>query len=229
MGLAASLGDHIEICAIDGPLPDFDFHCPLISLPHAFKTDLSNIPASTPYLFAHAARVAELRREISQGSTKKICGLSWLSNNSATGKSRSVALSDLFDAVGSRDYIFVNLQYGDVSQEIADLHAEKGVSVRSIPTIDNYHDLDGFAALVDACDTIVTIDNTTAHMAGALNKRTFLLLPFVPDWRWLLDREDSPWYPSLRLFRQSVDGDWTDVFMALNTALRGMADLASLV
>ena len=229
MGLAASLGDHIEICAIDGPLPDFDFHCPLISLPHAFKTDLSNIPATTPYLFAHAARVAELRREISQGSTKKICGLSWLSNNSATGKSRSVALSDLFAAVDSRDYIFVNLQYGDVAQEIADLQAEKGVSVRSIATIDNYHDLDGFAALVDACDTIVTIDNTTAHMAGALNKRTFLLLPFVPDWRWLLDREDSPWYPSLRLFRQSVDGDWSDVFMALNTALRGMADLASLV
>ena len=228
-GLATSLGDQTEVCDIDGALPDFDFHCPLISLPHAFNTDLSNIPATTPYLFADAARVAELRREISQDGTRKICGLSWLSNNSATGKSRSVALSDLFDAVDARDYIFVNLQYGDVSQEIADLQAEKGVNVRSIPTIDNYHDLDGFAALVDACDIIVTIDNTTAHMAGALNKRTLLLLPFVPDWRWLLDREDSPWYPSLRLFRQSVDGDWADVFMALNTALEYEADPASLV
>lgn len=227
--LASSLGGHIEVCAIDGPLPDFDFHCPLISLPHACNTDVSNIPATTPYLFAHAARVAELRRDLSQDGTRKICGLSWLSNNSATGKSRSVALSDLIDAIDSRDYIFVNLQYGDVSKEIADLRAEKGVSVRSIPSIDNYHDLDGFAALVDACDTIVTIDNTTAHMAGALNKRTFLLLPFVPDWRWLLDREDSPWYPSLRLFRQTVDGDWTDVLIALNTALQGVADLAPLV
>jgi len=227
--LASSLGGHIEVCAIDGPLPDFDFHCPLISLPHAFNTDVSDIPATTPYLFAHAARVAELRRDLSQDGTRKICGLSWLSNNSATGKSRSVALSDLFEAVDSRDYIFVNLQYGDVSQEISDLQAEKGVCVRSIPTIDNYHDLDGFAALVDACDIIVTIDNTTAHMAGALNKRTFLLLPFVPDWRWLLDREDSPWYPSLRLLRQSVDGDWADVFMALNTALEHEADPASWV
>ena len=227
--LASSLGGHIEVCAIDGPLPDFDFHCPLISLPHACNTDVSNIPATTPYLFAHAARVAELRRDLSQDGTRRICGLSWLSNNSATGKSRSVALSDLIDAIDSRDYIFVNLQYGDVSKEIADLRAEKGVSVRSIPSIDNYHDLDGFAALVDACDTIVTIDNTTAHMAGALNKRTFLLLPFVPDWRWLLDREDSPWYPSLRLLRQSVDGDWTDVLIALNTALQGVADLAPLV
>ena len=227
--LASSLGGHIEVCAIDGPLPDFDFHCPLISLPHACNTDVSNIPATTPYLFAHGARVADLRRDLSQNGTRKICGLSWLSNNSATGKSRSVALSDLIDAIDSRDYIFVNLQYGDVSKEIADLRAEKGVSVRSIPSIDNYHDLDGFAALVDACDTIVTIDNTTAHMAGALNKRTFLLLPFVPDWRWLLDREDSPWYPSLRLLRQSVDGDWTDVLIALNTALQGVAALAPLV
>lgn len=227
--LASSLGGHIEVCAIDGPLPDFDFHCPLISLPHACNTDVSSIPATTPYLFADAARVADLRRDLSQDGTRKICGLSWLSNNSATGKSRSVALSDLIDAIDSRDYIFVNLQYGDVAQEIADLRAEKGVSVRSIPSIDNYHDLDGFAALVDACDTIVTIDNTTAHMAGALNKRTFLLLPFVPDWRWLLDREDSPWYPSLRLLRQSVDGDWTDVLIALNTALQGVAALAPLV
>ena len=225
--LAASLGQDIEIRSIEEASSDFDFHCPLISLPHAFNTDLTSIPSATPYIFADGAQVAKLRGELSRNGTQKICGLSWRSNNVATGDTRSIHLSDLFEKVDPRDHIFVNLQYGDVSGEIAALKAQSEIEVISIAAIDNYNDLDGFAALVDACDVIVTIDNTTAHIAGALNKRTYLMLPHVPDWRWLLDREDSPWYPSLRLFRQPADGDWTDVFVALDQALREDADSAS--
>ena len=128
-------------------------------------------------------------------------------------------MPDLFDHVDPRDFIFVNLQYGDVSQEIADLRDQRGVEVISIPAIDNFNDIDGFAALVDACDLIVTIDNTTAHLAGAMNKKTFVMLPYVPDWRWMLDRNDSPWYPSMRLFRQPSHGDWNSVFKKIRKAL----------
>ena len=119
----------------------------------------------------------------------------------------------------ARNYTFVSLQYGDVAQEIADLRDRQGVDVKLIADMDNMGDIDGFAALVDACDMILTIDNTTAHMAGALHKKTCVMLPHVPDWRWMLDREDSPWYPSLRLFRQTTLGDWGPVLRAVNAAL----------
>ena len=218
-GLAASLGGRIEIRSIENVSLDFDFHCPLMSLPRAFNTDLTSIPSTTPYLFANGEQVTALRRDLLQKGARKICGLSWRSSNSSTGRSRSVSLPDLFDHVDPRDFLFVNLQYGDVSQEIADLRDQRGVEVISIPAIDNFNDIDGFAALVDACDLIVTIDNTTAHLAGAMNKKTFVMLPYVPDWRWMLDRNDSPWYPSMRLFRQPSHGDWNSVFKKIRKAL----------
>ena len=126
---------------------------------------------------------------------------------------------DFFNAVDPREFQFVNLQYGDMSEEIANLKRQKDVEIMSVPEIDNYKDIDGFAALVDACDVIVSIDNTTVHIAGALNKKTFVMLPYIADWRWMQDREDSPWYPSIRLFRQPRDGDWTDVFKRIDRAM----------
>ena len=220
LGLMATLGGSIEIRSIDEAATDFDFHCPLLSLPRAFNTELTNIPAHTPYLSADQARTQSLRHQLLEHGTKKICGVSWFSKNASTGKSRSVGLPGLFKHMDADDYIFVNLQYGDVSQEIADLKAQHGVEIISLPTIDNFGDIDGFAALVEACDVVVTIDNTTAHIAGALNKKTFLMLPYVPDWRWMLDRADSPWYPTVRLLRQTTDGDWSPVFRAVKDALR---------
>lgn len=221
-GLMATLGGSVEIRTTENINLDFDFHCPLLSLPRAFNTELANIPSQTPYLFADPALTQSLRHQIMANGAKKICGVSWLSKNASIGKARSVDLSALMKTFEAHDTIFVNLQYGDVSQEISDLKAQQGVEILSVPNIDNFNDLDGFAALVDACDLIVTIDNTTAHLAGALNKKTYLMLPYVPDWRWMLDRQDSPWYPTLRLFRQSVDGDWSSVFMSLKDALRGV-------
>ena len=216
--LMATLGRTIEIRAIENMALDFDFHCPLISLPKAFNTDLATIPSHTPYLFADPVRSLALRQQLREPG-KKICGVSWFSTNASTGKERSIRLSDLLSNMDARDYTFVSLQYGDVTQDIADLRARHGIDIKLIADMDNIGDIDGFAALVDACDLILTIDNTTAHMAGALHKKTFVMLPYVPDWRWMLDREDSPWYPSLRLFRQTTDGDWSPVLRAVNTAL----------
>ena len=219
--LMRTLHRDIEVCSIDR-MPanlEFDFHCPLLSLPLAFLTDLHTIPAQTPYLYADQNYVASFRKQFLKTGDKKICGLSWLSNNDETGSVRSVTMMDLFRVIDATGWTFVNLQYGDVSGEIEDLRLSMGVEIMSPPEIDLYADMDRFAALVDSCDIVLTIDNTTAHMAGALNKKTLLMLPQVPDWRWMLGRADSPWYPSLRLFRQASRGDWDGVFQAVKAAL----------
>ena len=97
-----------------------------------------------------------------------------------------------------------------------------GIEVLQCPAVDNLSDLDGLASLIDACDLVISVDNSTVHLAGALGKPTWILLPYIPDWRWLLDREDSPWYPSVKLYRQSRYGAWGDVFARINTDLRNL-------
>jgi len=220
MKIMSALGRDVEIVAIDELATDFecDFHCPLMSLPLAFKTDLNSIPSQTPYLFANVHLVRSLRARLTAGG-KMICGVSWFSKNVATGRPRSVGLLDLMGKIDPSLFTFVNLQYGDCASEIADLERQTGIKVICFPDIDNYADIDRFAALIEACDVVVSIDNSTVHLAGALNKKTFVLLPYAPDWRWLMHRADSPWYPSLRLFRQHRSGDWDGVLSSLSKAL----------
>ena len=219
--LISSVEPDIEVVLIDEVTPDFecDFHCPLMSLPLAFKTELTSIPAQIPRFSGDKDLAKSLRARLLAPDGKRICGISWLSRNIATGPVRSVRLADLFSRIDASRFTFVNLQYGDCAEEIADLKRKTGIDVLSVPEIDNYGDLDGLAALIEACDLVVTIDNSTAHLAGALNKKTFVLLPYAPDWRWMMDRDDSPWHPSLHLFRQQALGDWDGVFTRLGAAL----------
>ena len=227
--LISSVEPNVEVVLIDDLTADFvcDFHCPLMSLPLAFKTDLTSIPAQIPRFSGDMDLAKSLRARLSVPDGKRICGVSWVSRNIATGPLRSVRLVDLFSRIDAFRYTFVNLQYGDCADEIADLKRKTGIDVLSLPEIDNYGDLDGLAALIEACDLVVTIDNTTAHLAGALNKKTFVLLPYAPDWRWMMDRDDSPWHPSLRLFRQQALGDWDGVFTSLGKALMQESDAPS--
>ena len=219
--LISAVEPDVDVVLIDDITPDFacDFHCPLMSLPLAFKTDLTSIPAQIPRFSVDMDLATSLRARLSSSDGKRICGVSWLSGNIATGPLRSVRLVDLFSRIDASPYTFVNLQYGDCADEIAELKLVTGVDVLSFSEIDNYDDLDGLAALIEACDLVVSIDNATAHLAGALNKKTFVLLPYAPDWRWMMDRDDSPWHPSLRLFRQQALGDWDGVFASLGDAL----------
>ena len=110
------------------------------------------------------------------------------------------------------DVDFVSLQYGDTDEEIEQVRSESSVNVLSFKDVDNFHDIDGLASLIQACDFVVSIDNSTVHLAGALGKDTRVLLPFVPNWRWLMDRCDSPWYSSVKLYRQGSDRNWSGVF-----------------
>ena len=223
MGLMRHLCADIDIISEKGISVPFDFHCPLISLPFAFGTEMETIPAKIPYLYSDQAQARSLRERLSQNGAKKVCGLSWYSKSDKTGSLRNITLLELIDAIDPSDYVFVNLQYGDVAAEISELRRVKGVDVVCIDEIDNYDDMDGFAALIDACDVVLSIDNTTIHLAGALGKETLVMLPYIPDWRWLLDRAYTPWYPTLRLFRQEVQDDWGVVLPGVTAALRGLA------
>ena len=201
-------------------LPPFDYHCPLMSLPLAFKTEISTIPQPAKYLYAPMDRLNQIKEEIEKRNIggKLLIGISWRSVAKASGESRSIDLKILIESLGQEEVQYINLQYGDVTTEIEEIKNTLEVEIFQ-STVNNYDDMAGFSALIDACDVIVSIDNTTVHLAGALGKNTKVMLPFIADWRWLLDRDDSPWYPSAKLYRQEKIGNWHGVLEKVKSDL----------
>jgi len=219
--LLNSLDGKYEVVSVEDALPHFDYRCPIMSLPHALRTTLHNIPLSQGYLKADKKRVSQVQEELrlKNPESKKLCGISWLSKADKTGLFRSIHLKDFIGMLANDDLLYVNLQYGEVDQEIAQLTKDLGVTVVNLKSINMYEDIDGLAAIIEACDLIISIDNTTVHLAGALGKDTRVLLPYVPEWRWMIDRKDSPWYQSLRLYRQQAVFDWSGAFENLKEDL----------
>jgi tetratricopeptide (TPR) repeat protein len=149
-----------------------------------------------------------------------VVGLSWQSIAPETGPQRSLSLSTLLATLGAVPRVrFVNLQYGDVQSEIERAAADTGIILWTEPEVDNRQDLNGLSALIAACDLVVTIGNTTAHLAGALGKRTLVLLPVVAGWRWMNTGETCLWYESVTLLRQSRDGDWHSVLRRVHDSI----------
>jgi tetratricopeptide (TPR) repeat protein len=210
-------------------LPPHDAQVYMASLGRYVRADAEWQKAvRTPYLKASAERAQALRRRIA-GAGKIICGLSWISKNQEVGEDKSLRLADLQPLLALPGVVFVDLQYGDTSAERAALLAATGIEVMRIPEIDNFHDIDGLAALMEACDVVVTVSNTTAHLAGALGRPLMVMLPeaFGLVWYWHTGRTDSPWYPGTRLFRQKTPGQWRSVINEVSTALRVFADASS--
>ena len=118
------------------------------------------------------------------------------------------------------DVTLINLQYGDVDKEIKDLEKQTGIKIIQCGSVDNREDLDGLAALIEVCDLVVSTSNITIHLAGALGKDTWVLLPFVTNFWWLVDRDDSVWYPSVKIYRQKKFQDWESVPKALRSDLK---------
>ncbi|HEY1648868.1 MAG TPA: tetratricopeptide repeat-containing glycosyltransferase family protein [Terracidiphilus sp.] len=193
-------------------------HLPSGSLPGLFRASSAAFAATTsPYLKPDPVQKARFRTRYADG--RKLVGLAWYTSNKKTGRARSVDLSlfaPLFAAPGIR---WISLQYGDHDA------LEKQAAAANAPIlidreVDQLTSIDRFAAQVAAMDLVITIDNSTAHLTGALAVPTWVLLPFAPDWRWQLDREDSPWYPSVHLFRQPQIGDWPSVVARVEDTLR---------
>ena len=148
-------------------------------------------------------------------------GISWKSKNRKFGKFKSTFL-DHWEGFLSRfqqDCFFISLQYGDVDNELDAFFGKSGIKIYRDKDIDPLESLDDFAAQVSALDLVISTSNTTVHMAGALGKPVWTLLHYVPDWRWMLGRSDSPWYPSMTLFRSRKLGDWSSVFQQVTVNL----------
>jgi hypothetical protein len=198
------------------PLPDFDLHCPLLSLPLAFGTRLDTIPAQMPYLGAPAERAAGWEARLTK---RPRIGLVWSGNaGHKRDRARSIPLYALMPVFDLDAATFVSLQKEARA-------ADAAVLKQTAKLIDVGAELETFAdtaALIRQLDLVIAVDTSVAHLAGALGKPLWLLLPAAPDWRWLAGREDSPWYPTARLFRQTVTRAWGPVVARVRAALEEM-------
>jgi tetratricopeptide (TPR) repeat protein len=210
---SAACADVAQVFAEGDVVPPFDLHCPLLSLPLAFATTLDSVPAEVPYLPVDAAAAARWRQRIGAEDFK--VGLVWAGNpQHKNDRNRSIALASLGALFGVPAIRWFSLQVGERAADLARL---PGGTITDLS--DQLTDFTETAAAIASLDLVISVDTAVAHLAGALGKPVFVLLPFVPDWRWLIDRADSPWYPTALIFRQPARGDWETVALALRQAL----------
>ena len=212
--LMATLPGIAELRQDGAPVPQADFHLPLLSLPHRLGITLATVPAQVPYLAAPAAGPSLARPP----GTRLAVGIVWAGRALHTNDhNRSIALEEFLALADLPGVALYSLQKGPRSGDIAALGAR--ALVRDLaPAIGDFADT---ARLVMQLDLVIAADTAVVHLAGALGKPAYVLLPFTPDWRWLGGREDTPWYPSLRLFRQRVPRDWKGVMARVREALAG--------
>ncbi len=198
-----------------------DYQVPFGGLCRWLRVDLTGFPSRPGFLRADDARVDTFRRRYrDRFEDRRIVGISWRGGSGQPGRSRSIPLAAWLPILSRPDLGFVNLQYGDCQAELAALRKEIGVEIFHDTAVDPLKSLDDFAAQTAAMDLVISIDNSTVHMGGALNVPVWVLLPAVPDWRWMLNRSDSPWYSSVRLFRQATPGEWSPVIAAVADELK---------
>jgi hypothetical protein len=214
IGLLEKLNGVTVIVAKGSRLPAFDFHCPLLSLPLAFKTVLDTIPAPQKYLDSDPVKRACWQTRLGQKTTPRI-GLVWSGLDAHTNDSnRSIPLSLLIEHLPP-GFTYVSLQ-----KDVRDSDRPALASSANLLHVgDELNDFTDTAALCELLDLVISVDTSVAHLNGASGNPTWVLLPFCPDWRWMLDRDDSPWYPGMRLFRQEKIGDWAGVLEKLKSAL----------
>ncbi|MDD2539853.1 MAG: tetratricopeptide repeat-containing glycosyltransferase family protein [Desulfuromonadaceae bacterium] len=199
-----------DVVPFGAPLPPFDCQAPLLSLPRIFETKLQTIPSHCPYI-----SVSNIYREkwaalVSPCLSSIRVGLVW-AGKKYPDPLRSCRLVDLAPLATARNITFYSLQLGVGSEETK----SPPPGMELVDQTSQIHDFGDTAALIERLDLIISIDTAVSHLAGALGKPVLLLLPLAPDWRWLLERSDSPWYPSMKIFRQKQSGDWGEVIARL--------------
>ena len=213
--LVAALDGVTAIVNRDQPRSHFDLHCPLMNLPLAFGTTLATIPPPGDVLRVPAERLDIWRAHLPRNATPRV-GIVW-SGKPTHGNDhhRSIALAQLAPLLQTPGLEFVSLQREVRAADAATL------AKFPIPRLEEHlTDFADTAAAIAQLDLVIAVDTAVAHLAGTLSKPVWILLPQVPDWRWLMDRDDSPWYPTARLFRQPKTGDWASVIARLQQELR---------
>ena len=189
-----------------------DYHAPIGDLAKFYVNSFEDVKArSDVYLAVDKSRTQKIKQLLPKG--KKICGISWVSKNETIGQKKSMSLEDLKDLLLLPDITFVDLQYSDTSEERASFKDKYGVEILKLEEIDNFNDIDGLASLIDACDQVVSVSNTTVHIAGSIGKETYLMLPQGKGrlWYWSKEEEQSIWYKSVQVIEQTKIGCWKSV------------------
>lgn len=198
--------------------PEFDLQAPLLSLPYIMGTTLETIPADIPYI--RAPEIPETANTLSSPLGQLKVGLVWAGNpEHENDRNRSIPLNRFEPLLKSGKAKFFSLQVGGIAGQIREFELES-VLTDIGGRLSNFADT---AAAVEALDLVISTDTAAVHLAGAMGKSVWCLLPFVPDWRWMVGREDTPWYPTMRLFRQKKIGDWEGVISEVDDSLKRLA------
>jgi tetratricopeptide (TPR) repeat protein len=214
VNLLKDLSGVSQIIGEGDALPTFEYRCPLMSLPFAFKTEMNTIPSASKIITCNNAMHSKWQTKLGE-KTKPRVGLVWCGNKDhKNDHNRSLILSELLPHLPTNiDYICLQKELRDIDK----LVLEKNSPIQFYgETIEDFTDT---AALCDLMDIVISVDTCVAHLAGTQGKQTWILLPYSPDWRWLLDRDDSPWYSSVKLYRQEKIADWHGVFENLRRDL----------
>ena len=207
-----------KVVAIGESLPEFDVYIPLLSLPRILGTTLATIPAEIPYIYP--LETVSFKLDPPAKSGLKV-GLVWAGNPSnQDDRNRSCSLHHFLSLINLPNIAFYSLQKGPKAAEINQIS-------EPVPLQDLSSQLNDFAdtaAVIAQLDLVITVDTAVAHLAGAMGKPVWVLLGYNPDWRWMCDREDSPWYPSVRLFRQNSPGNWQEMLARVREALKQLVD-----
>lgn len=218
--------DHVTFISIHQKLAEskYEFHLPIGSLGKFFRNSIEDFNSHPKaYLKTDETQVSTLRNNIKKNS-QKICGISWLSKSIDVGKEKSLSLTQLLPILTMHNTTFINLQYGDTNEEVGKILNQHGIEIHTINEIDNFYDPDGLASLVNACDYVVTSSNVTAHIAGALNKETYLLIPYAhgKTWYWGESESKCLWYPSIHIYQCDISGLWDHPIKHLSARLKDM-------
>ena len=211
--LLRELDPNVTVIGFGEAVPEFDRHCALLSLPRAFGTTARTIPAGVPYLLPAPDRVATWRERLGEPVGKRV-GIRWQGSTGSIDRGRSFALREFAPLAAIAGIELLSLQKGPGSEQL-DLPRDWPVT-RLTAGLESFLDT---AAVMQLVDLVITSDTSIAHLAGALGRPVWVALKHLPDWRWMLGRDDSPWYPTMRLFRQPHPGDWPAAFARIRAAL----------
>jgi len=200
------------------PLPAFDIQCPLPSVPLAMGTELATIPAPVPYLKANDERIAHWRSRLADIAAPRVA-FAWFGRAThPNNRNRSLALAQLAPLFALEGISFISVQHEMGSEDAATLHAFPQITHVG----EELRDFDDTAAVLSLADLVISTDTSVANLAGAMGVPAWILLAFSSDWRWVLDRTHSPWYPTARLYRQPALGDWDSVLAAVREELKNV-------
>lgn len=224
LSLFAATPGVAAVLPLGASLPPFDAYCPLPSLPRAFGTTLESIPHPVPYVNAAEEKTAAWKARLAGSAGERKVGLVWASQSRhRTAAAKSLPLASLASLAGIPGLRFYSLQKGEAARQAA--HPPAGM--RLVDLSGDLADFSDTAAVVANMDLVISVDTAVAHLAGAMARPAWTLLKSAPDWRWLLERGDCPWYPTMRLFRQRRRGDWSEAISEVAQALRQFSEPAA--